>query len=325
MVPGESIASDKVTAVRGRVVATHTPGREHVAIEVVIPDWPTTSPGQFAQLRCSGGEPGAAHTIIWPEDGFPSLSNSDTRARQAYLRRPFSIADRWDDNDGAHVLFISRTIGPGTAWLADLRRDDELDITGPLGKGFRYPDKAAPIALVGGGVGIPPLYYITRCLREMGYTDVTVVFGAAARELLPVVPHNEPSVEGVPMSCVQLPGGADYPAIVTTDDGSAGLRGRVTDGLELWYQHYVDSQARGEVLACGPEPMLQAVAALTRRMGSGCQLCIERNMGCGLGTCQSCVVRVREAGAPGWRWGLTCLEGPVFERNELPDYDTPAG
>jgi dihydroorotate dehydrogenase electron transfer subunit len=310
-----------------RVTARERVCREHVALDLALPTFPPSHAGQFVQLLCRPLDEPAATLRDWPTDGFPSLSDTTLRGPQAFLRRPFSLADRDTGNDGrTRLRIISRTIGPGTHWLEHLHPGDTLNLTGPLGSGFRIPAAPVPLVLIGGGVGIPPLLYLTRRLRELRFPDVTVIFGATTRDLLPLRLTVEPARDGTPRPCVQLPADAAFPAIITTDDGSAGLRGLVSDGLQAWHQQTGRASQDAIVLACGPERMLAAVARLTRTLGLGCQLCIERNMGCGVGTCLSCVVRVRDDARPEhWRWALACTDGPVFDRDELLDYAGDAG
>jgi dihydroorotate dehydrogenase electron transfer subunit len=295
--------------------------RDHVAIDLAVPGFPASEPGQFVQLRCCESGPTEPIEADWPADGFPSISDRQFASSQPFLRRPFSIADRWQHSDGAAGLrIISRTVGMGTRWLAHLRPTDTVNLTGPLGRGFAIPPPDVPLVLVGGGVGIPPLLYLARRLHEAGRTDVTAIFGAASRDLLPVRLSSEPATDGTARVCVDLPGAARYPAIVTTDDGSAGLPGMVTAALRAWHSRRAGRGAPAMVCACGPQAMLWAVAQQTRQLGLRCQLCIERVMGCGIGTCLSCVVRVRDANqAAGWRWALACTDGPVFSRDELLD------
>ncbi len=339
-------------ATDARVVSNTPLCREHVALEAVVSNFPHSHPGQFLEIACSESIARRARLCEWPTDGFPSLDGREWKGDQAFLRRPFSIADRWDEADGAHLQVISRRVGPGTRWLEQLAPGARLNITGPLGRGFRFhglsgagdagaasTPASLPIALVGGGVGIPPLLYMARRLHDEQFEDVNIIFGATTRDMLPVRVVAEPDVNGMPQPCVALPGGAAYPAIITTDDGSLGLHGLATDGLSAWYRERFGSResATGAaqssvtrvplVLACGPARMLRAIAELTRRHNLDCQLCIERSMGCGLGTCLSCVVRLCDSSrTEGWRWGLTCQDGPVFWRDELLDYPsaTPA-
>lgn len=310
-----------MSAVRARVAACVPICHEHVQLDVVLPVFPASVPGQFVQLLCRADDEVAPGVLEWHEDCLPTWSSPDVTERSAYLRRPFSLADHWRDTDGAtHLGVISHSVGSGTRWLARLRPGDTLNLTGPLGRGFEIPGDARPLVLVGGGVGIPPLLYLARRLHELGRTDVTVILGARERNLLPVGLRQEPARDGTPTDCVALPGAAHCAATVTSDDGSIGLRGLVTDALGQWHaRRRLTGPAM--VYACGPAGMLRALAAQTRELGLGCQLCIERNMGCGLGTCLSCVVRARDATQPaGWRWALTCQEGPVFERDLLLDY-----
>ncbi|MEP0848038.1 MAG: hypothetical protein HRF50_14605 [Phycisphaerae bacterium] len=295
--------------------------REHVRVEFTLPHFPPSHPGQFLQVLCREPSSTSYADADWPESGFPKLHSLAWPPRAAYLRRPFSIADHSVDDQGqARLAIISRAVGPGTTWLDGLARGADLNITGPLGQGFGIPADDRALVLVGGGVGIPPMIYLSRRLAELGRIDVTVIFGALSRELLPAGLRSEPSDAGDPRPCLALPGGAArYGAIVTTDDGSCGLRGFTTDGLSRWIDRNAGRPAT--VFACGPEAMLRAVASVCGGVGLGCQLCVERNMGCGLGTCLSCVVRVRDPGRPqGWRWALSCGEGPVFEAGQLCDY-----
>lgn len=309
--------------VDAEVLACDTLCHAHVLVEIGLRHFPDSEPGQFLQLQCRPGTAEAAvEAAEWPRDGFPSLTDPDSQTPHAYLRRPFSIADQWRDDHGiTHLQVISHAVGLGTRWLAQLNPGDTLNVTGPLGRGFRLPAPATPLVLVGGGVGIPPLLYLTRRLHERGYRDVLLIFGARSGELLPLHLHESPATDAKPVSCVTLPGSAPYPALITSDDGSIGLAGRVTDALSAWYAQRSPVAPPPLVCACGPEPMLKAVAHATRRLGLACQLCIERHMGCGLGTCLSCVVRAHDAARPvGWRWALACTDGPVFDRDELLDY-----
>lgn len=292
---------------------------EHVEIEARLDAFPPSVPGQFLQLHCAQTHDDPPHAIDWPSGGLPHATGDEFRRDEAFLRRPFSIADRFEDDAGhTHLVVISRTIGPGTAYLSRLRTGDTLDLTGPLGRGFALPDlRETPLLLVGGGVGIPPLIYLSRVLDEQGWPDVTLIFGAMRRQWMPLVLRDGPTRDGTPRRCVETAGRLRHPAILTTDDGTLGLPGRVTDGIEAWRRRRGEA-AKALVFACGPEPMLHAVARQTRELGYDCQLCIERMMGCGLGTCLSCVVKVVDTSRPaGWRWALSCGEGPVFERDRL--------
>lgn len=314
----------RVCAVAAQVIRNTRLCDEHLEIELVYLGFPNSEPGQFLELHCAEVMPESARVVAWPGEGRLQLSGLCFPRREAFLNRPFSIADHWMDADGVpHFTVISRTIGPGTAFLERLRPGDTLSVTGPLGVGFQIPRHDVPLLLVGGGVGIPPLLYLARRLHERKHRGVSMGFGVRKREYFPLRLIAEPDRGGSARICCELPGGADYPSAVATDDGSLGVHGLVTTIVERWAEQYAAKLSEAQVLACGPQRMLQALAAQTRRLGVGAQLCIERNMGCGLGTCLSCVVRVREPTAQqGWRWALSCSEGPVFDRDRLIDYNS---
>ena len=295
---------------------------EHVLIELSLSDFPVSQPGQFLQVLCRGDEAFADDYVDWSEDELPSLSGKELGAVEAFLRRPLSIADRWETSEGdTRVCLISRSVGTGTRWLERLRSGDRLDVTGPLGTGFRIPEEAKPVVLIGGGVGIPPLLYLARRLHALGRRDVTAAFGVRSRTLLPVSLRESPRTDGQTNACVEYPGGACYDTLVASDDGSVGTQGLVADVVRRWWRGRRDGGGPVTVFACGPEAMLKAVGGLSRELGWDCQLCIERQMGCGLGTCLSCAVRVGDSQRPeGWRWALACQDGPVFERDDLLDY-----
>lgn len=313
----------RVAAVDATVVRNTSLCRDHVAIEAALRSFPPSEPGQFLQLLCTDELETPARSVDWSADTPPALHLTPGTDEIAMLRRPFSIADRWEAADGrSHLVVISRAVGPGTRWLARLRAGDSLNLSGPLGRGFRIPDTARPLVLVGGGVGIPPLLYLARELHTRGILDVTCIFGSMSRDLFPVGLRESPATDGRATPCLALPSDAPFPAIITTDDGSLGLRGYTTTALRTWAEQRAPKSADAPlVLACGPDGMLRAVARETRSLGFACQLCIEKPMGCGLGTCLSCVTQIVDTTKPaGWRWALACTDGPVFDRDALVEY-----
>jgi dihydroorotate dehydrogenase electron transfer subunit len=290
-------------AARAQVIRNTPLCDEHYQLDLSLTGFPPSHPGQFVQALC--------------RDSSVSACGSGSRA---YLRRPFSIADRYiDDAQRDIVSIIHRAIGPGTRWLADRTPGDLVDITGPLGRGFQVDDATQQHILVGGGVGIPPLLYLARLLRGAG-SNVTAIFGARSRILMPLACNVEPARDATPTCCVRYAGFENVPAVITSDDGSIGFHGFVTDALAALMERSEYRDAATIAYACGPEPMLRAVSHLTRKRGVDCQLCIERMMGCGLGTCLSCIVRVVDESGIGWRYALTCQEGPVFERDLLVEH-----
>ncbi len=311
-------------AIDTRVLRNTPLCKAHVALELLADEFPESRPGQFLQVRCGEGAATPTATCEWRDGTLPGLSDNTKCGGEVLLRRPLSIADRWTGDDSrVHLVVILRTVGPGTHWLATRCAGDVVNVSGPFGNGFAVTNIERPIALVGGGVGIPPLLYLARTLCEAGRRDVTAVFGATTGALMPVRVIDNPTDPTTPTSCVRFPNGGRYGTILTTDDGSLGLCGRVTDGLSCWREQLAGTARRPIVYACGPEAMLRGVARMTRAFDMDCQLCIERMMGCGMGTCLSCVVRAHDAGAPqGWRWALSCTEGPVFDRDVLVDMES---
>jgi dihydroorotate dehydrogenase electron transfer subunit len=209
-----------------------------------------TRPGQFVNIRLDG----------------------------LYLRRPISVCSYTPDS----LTLIYKVVGRGTAQMAALAPGATLDLLVGLGNGFDpAPARGRRIALVGGGVGVPPLYGLCDALRG---EDITCVLGF--RSAADAFYQAEFESLGARV-------------IVTTEDGSAGLRGHVTEALCFMdYQYY---------FACGPLPMLRAVHAL----GGAGQLSMEERMGCGFGACMGCSCPTK-AGAK-----RLCLEGPVLTSEEV--------
>lgn len=319
-----TLLTARLSCAAARVMRNTRVCEEHVELELSCPELPPSQPGQFVELHCTPEEPArSAGAVTWSENAAPVLTGRCFAPRQAFLNRPFSIADRWDPpGEGPRFTIISHTIGPGTAFLEQLRVGQTLQFTGPLGSPFQIPEQGRPMLLVGGGVGIPPLLYLARRLHERGHAQVALALGVRTGRLFPLRLMTTPDAAGRPLPCCELPAAAPFPTCIATDDGTLGLRGLVTDLVDRWRQALPGAGTRPLVFACGPERMLAALAQQTRALGSDAQLCIERQMGCGLGTCLSCVVRVNAPQAPhGWRWALSCQEGPVFDRDALYDYN----
>ncbi|MFQ5690062.1 MAG: dihydroorotate dehydrogenase electron transfer subunit [Gemmatimonadota bacterium] len=201
------------------------------------------------------------------------------------LPRPFSVG--WCSERG-RVGILLRAFGPGTRRLATLRPGDEALLLGPLGRPFRL-QPSRPVVCVAGGVGLAPFIFLLSEASRAGRA-ATLLYGERSAELV--------------FDTDLLASLTGSSARIWTEDGSAGRRGRVTDGIDL--------TGAPLLLACGPTPMLRAVAGLALERELPCQVAVEEYMGCGIGTCQGCVVR----GADG-RWIKSCVEGPVFEVREL--------
>jgi dihydroorotate dehydrogenase electron transfer subunit len=213
------------------------------------------------------------------------------------LRRAFSIhRASVVGPSGGTVEVVFAAHGKGTRWLADRRRGDKLDVLGPLGRPFTLPTQPVACVLVAGGYGAAPLFMLSEQLRVRG-CRVDMVLGAASEDRLYGVLEARRSSASV---------------TVTTDDGSAGLRGRVTDPLP----DIVRASGADVLYACGPMPMLAAVSAVAAAEGAHCQCAVEEAMACGVGVCMTCVLPVR--GADGvTRMVRSCTDGPVFRGSDV--------
>lgn len=208
------------------------------------------------------------------------------------LRRAFSIHEA--SGDTVEVVFAPH--GPGTQWLSRVHEGDTVNVIAPLGQPFALPREPMGAVLVAGGYGAAPMGMLARALRERGCA-VSVVLGAASQDKL--------------FGVLDLRRDADE-VFVTTDDGSSGMRGRVTDALPAAIES-VDARV---VYACGPMPMLKAVAQVAGEHGVYSQTAVEESMACGIGICMTCVLPV--VGDDGvTRMVRSCVDGPVFRGDQV--------
>ena len=197
-----------------------------------------------------------------------------------YLRRPISVCD-WDERT---ITLIYKVVGEGTALMAGLRPGARLDLLTGLGNGFDITRCGERPLLIGGGVGLPPMVGLCRCLMQAGkHPTVLAGFNTADEVFL------REDVEKL---------GA--PFVLATMDGSAGIKGLVTDALpEIDFT---------DICACGPLPMLKAIMNAD---GHPAQLSFEERMGCGFGACMGCTVKVKGG------YKRICKDGPVLVREEV--------
>jgi dihydroorotate dehydrogenase electron transfer subunit len=226
------------------------------------------SPGQFVQVAVPPG-------------------------RDILLRRPFSIAQASRKGGWAGTLEIAfAAIGPGTEWLAEVQAHDFLDVVGPLGTPYPYPREKSSCLLVGGGYGAAPLYFLAQELRTRGHR-VDMIVGARDQERV------FKAVEAKRLSVT---------VALTTEDGSLGERGMVTDMLS----GMIGRCQSDVVYACGPNAMLRAVAEQCAQQGVPSQVAVEELMACGMGVCWTCVVPVIQKDGKSWEYLRSCVDGPVF-------------
>jgi dihydroorotate dehydrogenase electron transfer subunit len=172
--------------------------------------------------------------------------------------------------------------------------------------------------VIGGGVGIPPLIYLAEALCQ-AHKRVVAFSGARTGRLLPLTPTAGVDVrtDAHPTPCVEEFARFGAEAVLATDDGSLGFGGFVSNAFAEWLRARQPWPEGLAVYTCGPEPLMKAVADLCLAHGIACQLAMERYMACGMGTCQSCVVKVRDDTEQGWSFKLCCTDGPVFDARDL--------
>lgn len=224
---------------------------------------PEVQPGQFVNVRVDG----APHT---------------------FLRRPISI--NYVDRDKNELWLLVQKVGEGTRAIAALSVGSKLNVLMPLGNGFTVPaGKAEKILLVGGGVGVAPLLYLGKCLKEAGHQPVFLLGARSASDLLEMDLF-----------------GKIAPVYVTTEDGSAGEKGFVTQHTLLGREVF------DRICTCGPGPMMKAVARYALMESIPCYVSLENKMACGLGACLCCVEDTKSQGHV-----CVCQAGPVINAKEL--------
>lgn len=240
------------------------------------------------------------------------MTGGEFVAPQALLRRPFSIGGLRRTGNECELDIIGRTIGPGTRMLGAMRPGDATEVLGPLGRPFAINERAGLSILVAGGVGLPPLLWLAETIHKRGVRQIAIC-GARTAELLPLELTGAPRVDGGESACCAEFNRVNAPAIVTSDDGSVGMKGTTADALTKLLVRCGETPERIVVYTCGPDAMMRSVATICGRQSVQCFVALERMMGCGMGTCQSCVVRTHDESGAGWHYELCCTHGPVFD------------
>jgi dihydroorotate dehydrogenase electron transfer subunit len=257
-------------------------GPEHYMMRVLAPELTRLcKPGQFVHVRCNN--------LMDP-----------------LLRRPISL--HGIDYDKGTVSLLYQVVGRGTQLLAEMLTGAEIDIMGPLGKGFNIPDGIKKVMVVGGGIGAAPLFPLIQALKHYKI-EQTVLLGARTAEYI--------------IGANQL-ASLDIRVETATDDGSLGYKGFVTDLAEK----HIKGNKPDYFFACGPNVMLDSLLKITRKHGIDGQVSLEEHMGCGVGACLGCVCKVAASGQrlaasrketkdKDWEYKLVCTDGPVFEASEV--------
>jgi len=225
-------------------------------------------PGQFLHVRCA--------------------QNSSC---DPLLRRPFSLHDR----QGEHIFLLFQVKGRGTRWLSRLNPGENLDVLGPLGRGFSLP-QGEELALVAGGMGIAPFLFLARCLLERG-NRLDLFYGARSASQVFLGREWE---------------NLDLKIHLATEDGSQGYKGLVTQ----LFRESLSARTYHRVYGCGPRGFLLALACILQEEGLPGEVSLEENLACGLGVCQGCVVPIWEVQG-GASYRPLCSSGPVFRVEEI--------
>ena len=215
------------------------------------------------------------------------------QTKDPLLGRPFSIHGIRDKEE---VMILYKIAGKGTSLMSAMRENDNISVTGPLGKSFPYPGQEGPIILVAGGIGVAPLFFLAKTLNKTEKERARIFFGfPTSRETILV---DQLIVSGFDLT-------------LATDDGSLGEKGFITDMLE----QYLDNNASGKstIYACGPTAMLKKVAQKALNLNLKCYVTLEGHMACGIGICQGCAVK--SARDKEDAYFHICKDGPVFAAN----------
>ena len=221
----------------------------------------TILPGQFANVQVDGSS-------------------------KTYLRRPISIHDVDDANNELSLLI--QKVGEGTKRLAELKYGDKVNLVYPLGTGYTMPAPNDRVLLVGGGIGIAPLFYFAKMLNKKGVRPFMLLGGKSKDTLLRLADYEKQGE-----------------VFVTTEDGSLGEKGFVTDH-SMWKDHEFD-----KIYVCGPKLMMKAVAAIAKEKKIWCEVSLENRMACGIGACLCCVEDTVDGNV------CVCKDGPVFNIDKL--------
>ena len=262
----------------GKIAVNRRLVNEHYLMTVVVSDnFPKPLPGQFIMVRLKG-------------------------RHEPFLSRPFSIYHYNHEDDKVYIQILYRVVGKGTRILSELKRGTILEISGIHGRPFDILSHASNVILIAGGVGVAPISYLASHYKDnIHNTDMRLscYLGAkSAKQLL--------GVETLKMSCSFVE--------ISTDDGSSGYHGMVTESFARNVAAYRPDQSF--IYACGPSSMLKRISEILSDHPIPCQVLLEQRMACGFGACLGCTVEVKGAEEMK-RYVRVCTEGPVFNIHDV--------
>ncbi len=266
--------------------------------------------GQFVQVDL-------AKACIPPIESQPP-DVQDSMKRSVLLRRPFSFADVTVQGDTAKAELLYCALGAATLRMTTFRKGDNISIVGPLGNGFNVPVGKRTALLVIGGMGAPPIRCLAKSLTaEHPEIEAVAFIGAKTAKALPFEGRLDAISQQLGFSIPAF-GQLGIQSVIATDDGSIGRKGFVTDSVVQWLNENSSRSKGNEIIyACGPEPMLAAVAKIAAERNIDCQVSMERRMACGIGLCQSCAVECKVPNSTETIYKLCCKDGPVFDAREV--------
>ncbi len=273
-------------------------------------DFGKACPGQFVQLNLAGCK------TTKPDNCSSQLS--DKADRSILLRRPFSFCNVTAKNNRINIDILYCVKGPGTIKMATLASGDKLNIIGPLGNGFSIPANKTTALLIAGGTGAGPMLHIASELTIKSSAIKPIAFaGAKTKNDLPFETRANELAENINFPLLEF-GRFGIESHISTDDGSSGKKGLVTDLLDNWLKENKVNPNETIIYSCGPEAMLAAVAKIAKDRKIDCQVNTERMMACGIGLCQSCAVECHDTKNQGQTIYKTCCkDGPVFDAKEI--------
>lgn len=259
---------------RGVIEKNRRVAEDHILISIIANEtFQSSSPGQFVMISAERSD-------------FP------------FLGRPISIHGLHRKNGRLAVDFLVRVVGRGTSVLAGLKAGDRVRLLGPLGSGYTiFPEKRNRV-LVAGGIGIAPIGFLAGVCSEAGWGEITLYYGARSARLLV-------GIDRLRKICTRI--------LVSTDDGSRGHHGIITDLFERDLMTF--NREETAVYVCGPAPMLMKIQSIMKNNPVRCQVSVEERMACGMGACLGCAVRMRSG-----EYRRACHEGPVFNIEDI-DFD----
>lgn len=267
------------------------PGNQHV-IRIRAPKTAAAAqPGQFVHLRVSEERP---------------------------LRRPISIMLTNPEKGTVDLLY--KVVGKGTHLLSERKVGDKLPMLGPIGRPFDLSDTSKRYVLIGGGVGIPPMVFAADHLQ--GKADAVLFAGSEVELPFALKPSQfiVPGVDGNAILGIESIEARGIPSRLASNAGLYGCYEGHVPNLARDYLLALNERERARciLLACGPHPMIHAVAKVGRELNLPTWLSLEEHMACGIGGCAGCVVKTLENGKEKYR--RVCVDGPVFEAGLLPEF-----